>query len=228
MSGPSNCVCPSCRVPMEARSFPRKLYGNLEIDLCFACQGIWFDNFGSMQLAPGGVVDMFKLIHERSGERRPLADKLSCPRCSASLVRTVDRVNASVFNYYRCTNEHGHFITFAQFMTEKGFVRQLSAAEINKLKEYVGIVRCTGCGAPVDIRKDIACSYCHAPIAILDPKAVETALAGYQRAAAGPGRGAAPQAGAVLPGARGAGGAVPEIGDPLLDGVGMASHLAGH
>jgi hypothetical protein len=39
-----------------------------------------------------------------------------------------------------------------------------------------------GCGAPVDIRKEHACTHCRAPIAILDADAVEQALARYQHA----------------------------------------------
>jgi hypothetical protein len=62
-------------------------------------------------------------------------------------------------------------------MIEKGFVRQLTAAEIGKLAIKVATIRCSGCGAPVDIRKDHACTHCRSPIAILDPEAVEQALA---------------------------------------------------
>ncbi|NJD34565.1 MAG: hypothetical protein FIA96_06980 [Betaproteobacteria bacterium] len=29
---------------MSAHRFPRKLGGEVEPDLCFACQGIWFDD----------------------------------------------------------------------------------------------------------------------------------------------------------------------------------------
>ena len=86
------------------------------------------------------------------------------------------------FNYHRCLQQHGRFTTFAQFMIEKGFVRQLTAAEIGALAAKVGTVRCNGCGAPVDIRKDHACTHCRSPIAILDPEAVEQALARYQQA----------------------------------------------
>ena len=67
-------------------------------------------------------------------------------------------------------------------MIEKGFVRQLTAAEIGELAVKVGTIRCSSCGAPVDIRKDHACTHCRSPVAILDPAAVEQALARYQQA----------------------------------------------
>lgn len=168
---------------MSAHRFPRKLIGEVELDLCFACQGIWFDDYESLHLAPAGVIDLFKLIHEhRDDQRLPLASPLRCPRCRDPLIKSQDRVKSGLFNYQRC-GQHGRFITFSQFMIEKGFVRQLSGAEIKAISVRIGVVRCTGCGAPVDIRKESACNHCRAPIAILDPQAVEQALAGYHQAA---------------------------------------------
>ena len=168
---------------MGAHRFPRKLAGEVELDLCFACQGIWFDDYESLHLAPAGVIDLFKLIHERRDDQRlPLANPLRCPRCNEQLIQSQDRVKSGLFNYQRC-GQHGRFISFAQFMIEKGFVRQLSGAEIREISARIAVVRCTGCGAPVDIRKQSACGHCRAPIAILDPQAVEQALAGYHRAA---------------------------------------------
>ncbi|MCK9387681.1 MAG: zf-TFIIB domain-containing protein [Sulfuritalea sp.] len=180
---PAVISCPSCRAPMSAHRFPRKLTGEVELDLCFACQGIWFDEYESLQLAPTGIIELFKLIHEhRDDQRLPLANHLRCPRCNERLIRSQDRVKSGLFNYQRC-GQHGRFINFAQFMIEKGFVRQLTGAEIKEIGARIGVVRCTGCGAPVDIRKDSACTHCRAPIAILDPQAVEAALTSYQRVA---------------------------------------------
>jgi hypothetical protein len=169
---------------MLTRRFERKISGEIELDLCFACQGIWFDEYESLQLAPASVIVLFKLIHERRDEQSlPLASVLRCPRCDERLIASQDRVKSGLFVYLRCLQQHGRFITFAQVMIEKGFVRQLSGAEIDQLKLRIGVVRCTGCGAPVDIRVDSVCSHCRAPIAILDAQAVEAALAGYQQLA---------------------------------------------
>jgi hypothetical protein len=182
MSPPA--ACPSCRAPMCAHRFARKLGGEVALDLCFPCQGIWFDEYESLQLAPGGVIDLFKLIHEhRNDQRLPLTGHLCCPRCNEQLIQSQDRVKSGLFNYLRCGQHHGRFITFGQFMIEKGFVRQLTRVEVKELSVRIGVIRCTGCGAPVDIRKDSACGHCRAPIAILDAHAVEAALAGYQQAA---------------------------------------------
>lgn len=170
--------CPSCRQPMEKRRFERNLHGEVVLDLCFQCHGVWFDEFESVQITPGGVIELFRLIHEyREAPRQPLSDVLQCPRCNDRLLHGLDvSKHGGQFNYHRCLQKHGRFTTFAQLMIEKGFVRQLSSAEIDELASKVSIVRCTGCGAPIDIRQDHACRHCRAPIAILDPAAVEKTL----------------------------------------------------
>lgn len=170
--------CPSCRRPMQKQRFERNLHGEVILDLCFHCHGVWFDEFESVQITPGGVVELFRLIHEqRDALRQPLSDVLHCPRCGDRLLKGLDvSKHGGQFNYHRCLQKHGRFTTFAQLMIEKGFVRQLSPAEIDELAQKVGSVRCTGCGAPIDIRRDHACPHCRAPIAILDPHAVEKTL----------------------------------------------------
>lgn len=177
-------ACPSCRQTMVKQRFERLLHGEVVLDLCFHCHGIWFDDFESVQITPGGVVELFKLIHRhRDDQRLPLREPLACPRCHERMLHGFDvSRHGGKFNYHRCLQKHGRFTTFAQFMIEKGFVRQLSDAEIGELAAKVGTVRCTGCGAPIDIRRDHACGHCRSPIAILDPSAVEQALARYQQA----------------------------------------------
>ncbi|MBS1190311.1 MAG: hypothetical protein H6R10_2103 [Rhodocyclaceae bacterium] len=180
--GPAT-LCPSCRHPMAPHRFERKPLGTVELDLCFSCQSIWFDEFESVQITPGGIIELFKLIHEhRDDQRLPLRDTLQCPRCNEPLLHGLDVAKGGRFNYHRCLQKHGRFTTFSQFMIEKGFVRQLTPVEIEELKSRVQVIRCGSCGAPVDIRNENACGHCRSPITILDPQAVEQALAGYHQA----------------------------------------------
>lgn len=169
---------------MSKHRFERLLHGEIVLDVCFACQGIWFDEFESVQITPGGIIELFKLLHEHQDDQRlPLRDPLACPRCQERLLHGLDLAkHGGRFNYHRCLQKHGRFTTFAQFMIEKGFVRQLNPAEIDELSAKVGIIRCMGCGAPVDIRREHACGHCRAPITILDPSAVEQALTRLQTA----------------------------------------------
>lgn len=169
---------------MTKHRFERRIVGEIILDLCFPCQGIWFDEHESLQVTPGGVIELFKLIHEhRDGLRQPLAEPLRCPRCKERLQQGMDIVKTGgKFNYHRCRQRHGRFTTFGQFMIEKGFVRQLNPAEIEALAAKFGTIRCSGCGAPVDIKTQSSCGHCASPIAILDSRAIEQALARYQHA----------------------------------------------
>jgi len=176
--------CPSCAAPMQPFVSARKNGGSLSLDLCFACQGIWFDEFESLQMAPSGILELFHLIHEHHDHpRQPWRDVLHCPRCRERMLQGFDVTKNGKFTYHRCLQKHGRFTAFAAFMQEKGFVRQLNGAEIDALAKKVQIIRCSGCGAPIDIRHETVCVHCRAPIAILDPQAVEKALSGLGQAA---------------------------------------------
>jgi len=174
--------CPSCRATMELRSFAGRGLGPVEIDLCFDCQAIWFDAMESAQLTPGAVLELFDLIR-KAQERapRPLSQTCACPTCrhALGLVHDIERTNH--ITYYRCPEGHGRLTTFAQFLMEKNFVRSLSPAEVMRLRAVVTHVRCTSCGAPIDLAHDAVCGYCRAPIAILDADAVQGTVAQLTR-----------------------------------------------
>lgn len=164
---------------MQSLRFGRKLGGDVALDICFDCQGIWFDDRESMQLTPAAVVSLFGMIHQhRQRPRRALANVMVCPRCDEGLSPLRDVVKHGRFNYLRCA-AHGRFTVFSQFLVEKGFVRQVNAAEISRLRVDVVQLNCSACGAPVDLRKESACGYCQAPIVVLDADAVNKALADY-------------------------------------------------
>ena len=168
---------------MEVHQFTSNLGGPLELDICFACQGLWFDRQENLKLTPASVVDLFRLLHEhRTDRHQPLAGSMACPRCTRTLEKGYDVVRNGRYLLYRCTRQHGRFSTFASFMVEKGFVRHMTRPEIDDLAQRVGAIYCTSCGAPVDIRKDHACPYCRAAFSLLDPDAVVRALQGYAKA----------------------------------------------
>lgn len=188
MLTPRTAPCPSCRTAMEIHVLPGvngTHGGTVELDLCFACQGLWFDPSENLKLAPAAVAELFKVLHEhRDTPRQPLASKLGCPQCKTPLTQGFDVVRSGRYITYRCANGHGRFSAFSSFMIEKGFVRQLTRPEIDDIARRVAVIHCTGCGAPVDLRKDHACPHCRSAFSLLDPQAVEKALQGYTKAAA--------------------------------------------
>ena len=162
---------------MAPLDLDRKPSGKLTVDLCGACQAIWFDSFESVQLTPGATLDLFRAVHAAKPETpRALSQQLSCPRCETLLALTHDLQHTTRFTYYRCRYGHGRFTPFFQFLREKNFVRPLAHAELERLKASVRTIRCASCGAPVDIERSTVCRYCQAPIVALDPDAVEKAL----------------------------------------------------
>ena len=167
---------------MQEHRFATNRGDELALDICFPCQGIWFDRHENLKLSPAAVVELFKLLHEhRTDERRPLQNSMACPRCVRPLAHGFDVVRSGRYVLYRCASQHGRFSTFSSFMVEKGFVRHMTKPEVEDLAKRVGAIYCTSCGAPVDIRKDHACPYCRAAFSLIDPEAVTRALEGYAR-----------------------------------------------
>lgn len=163
---------------MEQRFFEKKPQGKVELDFCFACHAIWFDQYESAVLTPGAVLELFRAIHKHHDQPpRPLGDTLRCPACRTRLALTNDFQRSNRIAYYRCTAAHGRLSTFFQFLREKHFVRDLTKLEIDRLRVNVKQVRCSSCGAPVDLGRDPQCGYCRSPISILDADAVRKTIA---------------------------------------------------
>lgn len=176
---------------MTRRSFAGHEGRAVELDLCFHCRGLWFDQNENLRLSPEGVVALFRELHtHRHDDQGALARALNCPHCRRGLAEGSDIVRSGRYVTWRCPQRHGRFATFASFMIEKGFVRQLTPAEITDLAARVRVIHCGSCGAPVDLRESDACPYCHAALSLLDPQAVQQALDHYgaraQRLAEGP------------------------------------------
>jgi Zn-finger nucleic acid-binding protein len=180
---PGHIPCPSCRASLDSRQFEGKLMDEVSLDICWDCHAIWFDQYESAHLAPRAVLELFRLIHEyRDRPARQLADSMGCIRCGTTLIFTQDLQRTNRITYYRCAHGHGRFTTFFQFLREKQFVRSLTALEIDRLRATVKQVRCSSCGAPVDLAKDSACPFCRAAISVLDDDAVQKAIAGLTEA----------------------------------------------
>jgi Transcription factor zinc-finger len=172
--------CPNCKQAMRLQSLPGHYTSKVNIDVCHACNLFWFDSTESTQLSPDGVVELFQLINSNKGAQTPqIAQRLACTRCKKQLVPRRDQVNTGIFNYFACDDGHGRLTTFYQFLIEKKFVRTLSKIELDKLALEVRQIKCSGCGAAVNVGKESACSYCRAPIAVFDREAAKKAIDHY-------------------------------------------------
>ena len=167
---------------MSRQEFERNYGAVAPIDICHACGALWFDKWENLALTPGSVLRLFVVINDNQpAQKNPLGSTLACPRCHARLVLTTDMQRNTRFQYWRCPADHGHFITFFQFLREKNFVRPLDAAEVARLKENVKSVACSSCGAPVDLNVGSVCPYCRAPLSMLDARQVNTVVEQLKR-----------------------------------------------
>jgi hypothetical protein len=169
---------------MQAQSLETHQQGTVQLDLCFACAGIWFDHLESVQLAPAAVIELFKEIYaHRNDVPQPQASQQACPRCRDPLLLSFDVSKTGRFSYFRCPRGDGRFTPFFQFLREKQFVRNLTELELRHLRSQVRQIRCSECGAPIDLEHDSVCKYCRAPVSFLDADAVEKAVQMWSSAA---------------------------------------------
>lgn len=175
--------CPGCSHEMASQTLEGHYGRPVGLDSCAGCGAFWFDTHESIVLTPGSVLRLFTLIHDKGAEPRPpLPDTLACPRCRGRLARTADLQRGTRFHYWRCPADHGRFITFAEFLREKDFVRPLAPAELAELRRHVQMIRCSSCGAPVDLATGSVCGHCRAPVSMLDPDQVEVTVRALKQA----------------------------------------------
>lgn len=62
-----------------------------------------------------------------SSTKPTLSQTLQCPRRGAGLTLAHNMARNVRFVYWQCPNQHGHFITFFEFLKEKNFIHPLSA-----------------------------------------------------------------------------------------------------
>lgn len=177
--------CPNCAHDMTAVPVERLYHREMALDVCRACQLIWFDDSELLQLAPGGTLQLVGLFTDAGTDtlaRPPLGQHPNCPRCDRSLDEVHDMQRGTRFTYARCPAGHGRLLTFYQFLRAKNFVRPLAAPEIEELRRHVRQVNCANCGAAVNVEKDTACAFCRTPLAILDPAQLGKAVDDLRRA----------------------------------------------
>jgi hypothetical protein len=173
---------------MAPRVLERTPHGEAVVDLCTRCHALWFDAFESVRLTPAATLALFAAVRAAEGPMRAEQKSLACPRCRAGLVETRDMRHTTRFVYWRCPNGHGRFTPFVQFLREKDFLRPLAPRELERLKVHVRSIRCTGCGAPVDLSRDARCPYCAGPIEALDAGAAAATVRALEQRNSAPSR----------------------------------------
>jgi hypothetical protein len=178
-------TCPGCRLDTTPLALEGQYGRVIAIDVCRACNGVWFDGHEDLHLAPAGVVALFETMGQAAtGARQAMLARKVCPRCQTGLLRSHDRVGDTRYEFFRCGQGHGRFMAFAAFLRARHFVRDLSAAEVRELGVRVAVIKCVNCGASVDVRTTSACAFCQSPVAVIDESQLARTLANLEAAAA--------------------------------------------
>jgi hypothetical protein len=170
--------CPNCTNPMVALPLKTTLDVPVQANQCADCALLWFDAGSSVRLSAPSVLTVFQAIGtaKRAGAGAALRTAFSCPRCQHELALTHDLQRSTRFTYWRCPTDRGQLIGFTQFLLEKNFIRAPSADELARLRQNIREISCSQCGAPIDLHRDSMCPYCHAPIALVDPEGIASAV----------------------------------------------------
>jgi hypothetical protein len=155
---------------MEPMTLDGRLGTSVSVDICRSCEAFWFDAYESVRLAPAATLALVQSISSTSGgSGGPLSTSdLRCPRCGTPLTHTHDLQGTTPFQYWRCDKGHGRFTTFVDFLREKSFLRPLTAEERAEVRQAVGTINCTNCGAPIDIARSSTCSHCGTALSMAD------------------------------------------------------------
>jgi hypothetical protein len=164
-----------CAAEMEDEVLDARLGLTVSIDICRACQVLWFDPHEDLQLAPSSVLKLSQLITRQAdassapGSAAAAASSPACPRCGLRLLETQDQQRATKFEYFRCARGDGRLITFFNFLLEKDFIHPLSPEQIDELRQRnIQVISCSKCGAPVDLTRGPTCAHCGAALSMLD------------------------------------------------------------
>jgi Zn-finger nucleic acid-binding protein len=178
-------ACPACAETMRVLSIPYAPSRPMAIDSCEPCRGLWFDTGEHIRMSAEGTLALVRhLAAAPQAERRRLPLTLSCPVCGDRLGPTYDLVGETQYRYFRCPGKHGFFISVFDFLRSRGLLRGLSPIEADALRRKVAAVNCSGCGAPVSLEGDRTCSYCQAPLSVIDTDHLKAAIAQLEHDAA--------------------------------------------
>ncbi len=105
--------CPKCSHGMEEIT-----YGQITIDRCTNCQGMWFDTGEAEALKDKWMGDALDLGNVEEGKKWDAVDDIACPRCGADMEKSSDPTQPHIW-YETCPNGHGVFMDAGEFTDYK-------------------------------------------------------------------------------------------------------------
>jgi len=101
--------CPKCGHGMDEISYG----GDLLIDRCTHCQGIWFDHGEVAMLKSKWMGEALDTGDAAEGKKWDEVDDIACPRCGQNMEKVSDADQPHIF--YEVCSEHGMFLDAGEF-----------------------------------------------------------------------------------------------------------------
>ena len=105
--------CPKCGHGMAEITYG----GDLTIDRCTNCQGLWFDTGEVELLKNKWMGDALDTGDAKKGREWDNVEDIACPRCGKDMVKTSDPKQVHV--WYETCPEHGVFMDAGEFSDYK-------------------------------------------------------------------------------------------------------------
>lgn len=105
--------CPKCGHGMEEISYG----GDLVIDRCTHCQGLWFDEGEAELLKSKWMGDALDSGARSKGKKWNAVEDIACPRCGKDMEKASDPDQPHI--WYEICREHGMFMDAGEFTDYK-------------------------------------------------------------------------------------------------------------
>ena len=168
--------CGNCGEAFERHVLDGHYGSRVEIDACAPCHLLWFDTLESVRLSGVGLLELIGVMARAQGvAHRPLNPNARCPRCAGALKTVTNRSRFGPTLQLECARGHGLAQTFAMWLSEKGFWRELSSADRARLRAHDGgVLHCLNCGGPLG--DEPRCPWCTTPPGVIDIARLALAL----------------------------------------------------
>lgn len=173
---PAPLACGNCARPMRRLQLPGHYQREVELDLCPACDLVWFDLTESAHLSGPALLELIgEMAGAHSLPHEVLGPDAACPHCRGPLKTVHNQTRWGKSLQLECKRGHGAWQSFAQFLAEKGLLRPMSSADRNRLRQRDGRLDCVNCGAAIGLA-DATCPFCASVPSLLDIARLARAL----------------------------------------------------
>jgi predicted nucleic acid-binding Zn ribbon protein len=161
-------ACGNCGAPMQRLVLAGHYGRSVDIDLCRACDLVWFDGTETATLSGPALLDLIAaMASARALPHEMLRDTARCPRCAGALALVHNQSRWGRSTQLQCIRRDGAYQSFAQFLEEKGLLRPMSLVDRARLLRDCGRIECVNCGGAIG-KDDAVCPWCRSIPSLLD------------------------------------------------------------